>query len=132
MDARGDVESAAPSLHQSELKRAALASVVHFLVQHASLPPSTASASVPPSLPSRLSSYQRLGQSELQGMDLGDLEAVMTGLIEHRLLPLHILNALSLVHFIRVAHRKEGDSWSAVEETAETQPSEGERSEGSG
>ena len=114
-----------PALQQPNTKQAALVSVLQFLIQHASLPlPSPANA-VPSSLTSRLSSYQRLAQSpsELQGMDMGEVESVITGLIEHRLVPLHTLNALSLVHFIRVTQRKEGDSWSAEEESAQQQSS---------
>ena len=45
-------------------------------------------------------------------MDMPELETAVSAIIEHRLVSVYSLNALSLVHFLRVAQRREGDDWS--------------------
>ena len=99
------------------LKQAALVSVVHFLIeqataqQHSAAVDTSAAPSSAASLALLSSLQRRLSSDGLHGLDMGELEDVATSIITHRLVSVHTLNALSLLHFLRVAHRQEGESW---------------------
>ena len=108
----------------AQLKQAALVSVVQFLIEQATTQQSASTAtsvssSSPASLALLSSLQRRLSSSELDGLDLGELEDVATSIITHRLVSVHTLNALSLLHFLRVAHRQEGESWATEAEAAD-------------
>ena len=45
---------------------------------------------------------------------------MLSSLISHQLLSLFTLNALSVVHFLRVSQRQEDDDWTPHEEAGDT------------
>ena len=109
----GDMHSIHPCASTQKAKQAALASLVRFLVGEASLAHSTASSPSSPALVF-LSAYESLVKSsELQTLDVGSLEGIISGLIEHQLVGYHTLNAISLCHFHRMVQRKDGENWSS-------------------
>ena len=102
-----------PAHSKQQSKEGALAAVVQFLIEQACLLHPTSSALSSPSH-SLLSAYQSLVKtSELYSLDIGELEGIVSNLIEQKLVGWYTLNAFSLVHFHRMIQRQEGDTWSS-------------------
>jgi hypothetical protein len=94
-------------------KQGALASVVQFLIEQAVVLHPISSPSSSPGL-TLLRAYNGLVQSsQLQSLEIGELEGIVGNLIEHQLVGWYTLNAFSLVHFHRMARRREEETWSS-------------------